>query len=195
MIQRPAFHAVHTWHSPGFVQIQAHIGSGGMGDVYRARDTRLGRSVAIKVLARPLASDPEWLARFEQEARLLASLNHPHIAQIYGFEEMSGQARPRLVMELVEGQSLADRIATRSTAAGRGAPDCACRLPRRSRRRMSGDHPSRPEAGQRPALGRLGRQGARLRTREGPRTCDPARARTGPPELARHSQVPSPSPA
>ena len=95
----------------GLYEIQAHIGSGGMGDVYRARDTRLGRSVAIKVLARPLASDPEWLARFEQEARLLASLNHPHIAQIYGFEGDAGQT-PALVMELVEGQSLADRIAT-----------------------------------------------------------------------------------
>src|SRR5436190_17835685 len=95
----------------GSYEIEAHIGSGGMGDVYRARDTRLGRSVAIKVLSGPLASDPEWLARFEQEARLLASLNHPHIAQVYGFEA-DERHTPALVMELVEGQSLADRIAS-----------------------------------------------------------------------------------
>jgi serine/threonine protein kinase len=63
-------HLVLAW---GLYEIQGHIGSGGMGDVYRARDTRFGRSVAIKVLAGPLATDPQWLARFEQEARLLAS--------------------------------------------------------------------------------------------------------------------------
>ena len=95
----------------GLYEIQAHIGSGGMGDVYRARDTRLGRSVAIKVLAGPLATDPQWLARFEQEARLLASFNHPNIAQVYGFEG-DGPHMHALVMELVEGHSLADRIAS-----------------------------------------------------------------------------------
>jgi serine/threonine protein kinase len=94
----------------GSYEIQAHIGSGGMGDVYRARDTRLGRSVAIKVLAGPLASDPAWLARFEQEARVLASFNHPNIAQLYAFEG-DGQHPRALVMELVEGRSLADRLA------------------------------------------------------------------------------------
>jgi eukaryotic-like serine/threonine-protein kinase len=94
----------------GLYEIQGHIGSGGMGDVYRARDTRLGRSVAIKVLAGPLATDPQWLARFEQEARLLASFNHPNIAQIYGFDGDGPHTRA-LVMELVEGHSLADRLA------------------------------------------------------------------------------------
>jgi eukaryotic-like serine/threonine-protein kinase len=97
----------------GTYQIKGQIGSGGMGEVYRAHDTKLGRDVAIKILTGPSATDPDWLARFEREARLLASLNHPHIAQIYGFEEfVASDVHTRaLVMELVEGQSLADRIA------------------------------------------------------------------------------------
>jgi serine/threonine-protein kinase len=87
-----------------------------MGEVYRAHDTKLGRDVAIKVLTGPSASNPDWLLRFEREARLLASLNHPYIAQIYGFEELVAsdgdqQHTRALIMELVEGQSLADRIA------------------------------------------------------------------------------------
>jgi serine/threonine protein kinase len=88
----------------GPYEIQAPLGIGGMGEVNRARDTKLNRDVAIKVLADLFARDPEWLARFEQEAQLLASLNHPHIAQVYGFEESaetsSNQTRVRaLVME------------------------------------------------------------------------------------------------
>jgi serine/threonine-protein kinase len=88
--------------------IEAHLGTGGMGEVYRARDTRLGREVAIKVLPETVARDPDRVARFEREARLLASLNHPHIAALYGLE--SSAARPFLVMELVEGDTLAERI-------------------------------------------------------------------------------------
>ena len=80
-----------------------------MGEVYRAHDPRLGRDVAIKVLPSHLTSDPERLARFEREARLLASLNHPHIGAIYGVEEFDGGRA--LVMELVEGEDLAQRIA------------------------------------------------------------------------------------
>jgi serine/threonine-protein kinase len=80
-----------------------------MGEVYRARDTRLNRDVAIKVLPEAFASDSERLARFKREAHVLASLNHPHIAAIYGLEE-SGSASA-LVLELVEGPTLADRIA------------------------------------------------------------------------------------
>ena len=87
----------------------APLGTGGMGEVYRARDTRLERQVAIKILLESVAGNPERLSRFEREAKLLASLNHPHIAQIYGLEE-SGTTRA-LVMELVEGPTLADRIA------------------------------------------------------------------------------------
>src|SRR6187200_3432034 len=88
----------------GHYEIRSPIGAGGMGEVYRARDTRLGREVAIKVLQGPFAGDPDHLARFEREARVLASLNHPNIATIYGFEESpDGKA---LAMELVEGVTL-----------------------------------------------------------------------------------------
>jgi eukaryotic-like serine/threonine-protein kinase len=88
--------------------ISASIGAGGMGEVYRATDTTLGRQVAIKILPDAFASDPERLARFEREAKTLASLNHPNIAQIYGFEKSNDLHA--LVMELVEGPTLADRI-------------------------------------------------------------------------------------
>ncbi len=93
----------------GIYEIIASIGVGGMGEVYRATDTTLGRQVAIKILPDAFASDPERLARFEREARTLASLNHPHIAAIYGFEKSAGMHA--LVMELVEGPTLADRVA------------------------------------------------------------------------------------
>src|SRR6202051_180066 len=88
----------------GPYEILAPIGKGGMGEVYRARDTKLDREVAIKVLPAALAQDPERLARFEREAKVLASLNHPNIAQIYGVED-SGGVRA-LVMELVPGETL-----------------------------------------------------------------------------------------
>src|SRR5262245_15250563 len=90
-------------------EITAHLGSGGMGEVYQATDTKLGRSVAIKLLPEAFARDVERVARFEREARVLASLNHPHIAAIHGIEE-SGE-RKLLVMELAEGETLAARIA------------------------------------------------------------------------------------
>ena len=86
-------------------EILEPIGKGGMGEVYRARDTKLGREVAIKVLPKELSRDRERRARFEREAKLLASLNHPAIATLYGFEDGF------LVMELVEGETLAKRIA------------------------------------------------------------------------------------
>ena len=89
-------------------RITAKLGAGGMGEVYRAEDTVLGREVAIKVLPEAFVSDPERLARFEREARLLATLNHPHIAQIHGLEETDGTKC--LVLELVEGDTLAERI-------------------------------------------------------------------------------------
>jgi eukaryotic-like serine/threonine-protein kinase len=93
----------------GSYQIEARIGAGGMGEVYRARDTKLNRHVAIKVLLPAVANDPDRLARFSREAQLLAALNHPHIAQIHGLEDAGGLHA--LVMELVEGPTLADRIA------------------------------------------------------------------------------------
>jgi Tol biopolymer transport system component len=93
----------------GAYEILTLIGSGGMGEVYRAHDNRLNRDVAIKVLPGDLAADHERLARFEREAQVLASLNHPNIANIFGVDDSS--ARPALVMELVDGPTLADRIA------------------------------------------------------------------------------------
>ena len=93
----------------GPYEIQSAIGAGGMGEVYRATDTNLGRQVAIKVLPEMVSTDPDRLARFEREAKTLAALNHPNIAQIYGLERSDGVTA--IVMELVEGRTLADRIA------------------------------------------------------------------------------------
>src|SRR2546425_10359639 len=86
-------------------RITAKIGEGGMGAVYRATDTKLNREVAVKVLPDTFAADPDRLARFTREAQVLASLNHPNIAAIYGVEDRA------LVLELVEGPTLAERIA------------------------------------------------------------------------------------
>src|SRR6516164_10392441 len=92
----------------GHYEILSRLGAGGMGEVYRARDTKLGRDVALKVLPAAFAADAERLARFKREARVLASLNHPGIAAIYGLEESEGVLA--LVMELVEGPTLAEKI-------------------------------------------------------------------------------------
>src|SRR5438477_5150497 len=89
----------------GPYEVTSPLGEGGMGVVYRARDTKLQRDVALKFLPDHFASDPDRLSRFQREAQVLASLNHPNIAQIYGFE--SGC----IVMELVEGETLAERVA------------------------------------------------------------------------------------
>ncbi len=88
--------------------VTALIGEGGMGQVYQATDTKLNRQVALKILPEAFASDPDRLARFQREAQVLASLNHPNIAQIHGIEEEEGTRA--LVLELVEGPTLADRI-------------------------------------------------------------------------------------
>ena len=112
--------SVLTGRRLGAYQVHERIGAGGMGEVYRARDTQLGRDVAIKILPRVFTSDPERLARFEREARVLASLNHPHIGAIYGLEDADGIRA--LVLELVEGETLAD------------AHRAAAPLPRRLRR-------------------------------------------------------------
>src|SRR6516225_2231781 len=94
-------------------RIVERIGAGGMGEVYRATDTKLGRDVALKVLPEAFAKDAERKARFRREAQVLASLNHPNIATIYGLEESNGNCA--LVMELVEGPTLAERIGRRDT--------------------------------------------------------------------------------
>jgi eukaryotic-like serine/threonine-protein kinase len=89
-------------------RITGHLGTGGMGEVYQATDSKLGRSVAIKLLPEAVSHDNDWSARFEREARVLASVNHPNVASIYGVEEFSG--RKFLIMELIDGETLAERI-------------------------------------------------------------------------------------
>ena len=107
----------------GAYEIIAPLGAGGMGEVFRARDTKLNRDVALKVLPAAFRPDVDRLARCKREAHVLAALNHPHIAQIYGFED-SG-ATHALVMELVEGQTLAEKIRQgsrlRANGSGTGA--------------------------------------------------------------------------
>src|SRR5207244_4332069 len=93
----------------GVYEVTLQIGEGGMGQVYRATDTKLKRQVAIKVLPTSLAADHDRLARFQREAEVLASLNHPNIAAVHGLEESGGVSA--LVMELVEGEDLSERIA------------------------------------------------------------------------------------
>src|SRR5438270_5555720 len=104
----------------GPYEVVAAIGAGGMGEVYRAHDTKLNRDVALKILPADVALDPDRRARFTREAQLLASLNHPNIAAIYGFED-SGDTHA-LVLELVDGPTLADLIAARTLSGPRGLP-------------------------------------------------------------------------
>lgn len=93
----------------GLFEIRGALGAGGMGEVFRATDTKLGRDVALKILPAPFATDPERLARFQREAKTLAALNHRSIGAIYGFAESNGITA--LVLELIDGPTLADRIA------------------------------------------------------------------------------------
>ena len=129
--------------SLGGYQLQALLGAGGMGEVYRAHDAKLGRDVAIKILPRAFTSHPDRLARFEREARMLAALNHPNICAIYGLEEADGIRF--LVLELVEGETLADTARARverasrrrGTAAARRAGASRGRSPRPSKSRTT----------------------------------------------------------
>src|SRR6476620_7761833 len=105
MVRFPIARSMRPEHRIAHYLITSKLGEGGMGAVYRATDTKLHRDVAIKVLPDAFARDPDRLARFTREAQVLASLNHPNIAAIYGVEERA------LVLELVEGPTLADRIA------------------------------------------------------------------------------------
>ena len=113
----------------GHYDVTALIGEGGMGQVYQATDTKLKRQVALKILPEAFSADPERLARFQREAEVLASLNHPNIAAIHGLEESEGIRA--LVLELIEGPTLADRIKR-----GPIPLDEACPSPSRSRRRL-----------------------------------------------------------
>src|SRR5687768_3686368 len=101
----------------GPYEVVAKLGAGGMGEVYRARDTKLDRDVALKILPESFASDPDRLMRFEREAKTLASLNHPNIAAIYGIEDRA------LVMELVEGEDLSELIACHGRSAPAARPE------------------------------------------------------------------------
>ena len=113
--------------------VQAALGAGGMGEVYRARDSKLNRDVALKILKKAVAADHDRLARFQREAQVLAALNHPHIAAIYGVEEANGVQA--LVLELVEGPTLGDRI-----AAGRVGLDQALSIGRQIAEALEAAH-------------------------------------------------------
>src|SRR3981189_2233916 len=92
----------------GPYEILSSVGAGGMGEVYRARDSKLGRDVAIKVLPEAFAHDADRLSRFQREAKMLASLNHPNIATIHGLEQSGGTSY--LIMEFVSGETLQERL-------------------------------------------------------------------------------------
>ena len=112
-------------------EITALLGKGGMGEVYRARDSKLGREVAIKILPTEMSGDPERTARFDREARTLASLQHPNVASIYGFEEVDGVRF--LVMELVEGRGSGRAHRRPRPAAGRDRARSRVQIARASR--------------------------------------------------------------
>jgi eukaryotic-like serine/threonine-protein kinase len=112
--------SLHAGVRLGPYEVLSPLGAGGMGEVYRARDTKLNREVALKILPDIFSLDPDRLARFTREAQLLAALNHPHIAAIYGFEESSGVQA--LVLELVEGPTLADRLKAGSIPVDQALP-------------------------------------------------------------------------
>ena len=152
----------------GHYDVTSLLGEGGMGQVWQATDTQLNRQVALKILPDAFASDPDRLARFQREAQVLASLNHPNIAQIYGIEEAGGTRA--LVLELVEGPTLADRIAAGPIPLDEtlpiARPDCRGVGSRaRSRRHSSGS-----EARQHQGARRRDRQGAGFRTGQGARS-------------------------
>src|ERR1700740_781344 len=110
----------------GSYEVVAQIGAGGMGEVYKANDTQLGRQVAIRVLPDAFAHDPERFSRFQREAKMLASLNHPNIATIYGLEHSKGTHF--LIMELVAGETLADRIKREGAVPGEEALKIASQI-------------------------------------------------------------------
>ena len=149
----------------GAYEILGPLGAGGMGEVWRARDTRLQREVALKILPEAFAQDADRLARFTREAHVLASLNHPNIAAIYSFEEIDGVRF--LVLELVSGETLKQRIARAPVPAERGAALRAADRRRARGRARQGHPPPRPQARERQRDARGQGQAPRLRPREG----------------------------
>ena len=149
----------------GPYEIVSALGAGGMGEVYRARDTQLKREVAIKVLPAAFSQDPDRLARFQREAELLATLNHPNIAAIYGLEDGA------LVLELVEGPTLADRIAGGPLPLEEALPIARQIADALDAAHEQGVDSSRSEAGEHQgSAGRHG-EGAGLRPRQSARAC------------------------
>ena len=146
----------------GAYQIVGPLGAGGMGEVYRARDARLGRDVAIKVLPAAFATDPDALARFEREMKTLAGLSHPHIVAIYDVGHDGASAYT--VTELLEGETLAEVVSRGPVPIAQGDRIRRRRSPARSRPRTTGHRPSRSQAGQRHHHERRPRQGAGFRS-------------------------------
>ena len=144
----------------GVFELQGLLGVGGMGEVHRARDTRLGRDVAIKVLSPAFTNHPDRLARFEREARILASLNHPHIGVIYSLEESDGLRA--LVLEVVEGEDLSQRIARGPMLDQRSARDRQADRRSPGSRARARHHPPRFEAREHQGPSRRCGEGARL---------------------------------
>ena len=127
----------------GPYEITGLLGTGGMGEVYRAHDPRLGRDVAVKILPAMFMRDPDRLARFEREARVLASLNHPNIGGIYGLDDVPGEggsAMRALVLELIDGETLAELIARRPSAHGGVPPASALDIARQVAAGLDGAH-------------------------------------------------------
>jgi serine/threonine protein kinase len=177
----------------GSFQFERALGRGGMGEVYLARDTRLDRHVAVKALPEHLAADSDRLARFQREAKVLASLNHSGIGAIYGLEESAG--RQYLILEFVEGQTFADRIDGPIPVPE--ALGIAKRIAEALEAAREGRDPSRPEARQRDGHTRRRGQGARLRaarTQESPGRVFTSR-RTRRPFSPRRGCIRRPSPA
>jgi len=147
----------------GPYQIEAAVGAGGMGEVYKARDTRLDRTVAVKVLPGDLASDPDRRRRFEQEARAVAALSHANIVALYDVGTHDGA--PFIVSELLEGETLTDALRGGALAIARPSR-LGSRLRRASQRPRPGHRPPRPEAIQRVPDARRPGEAAGLRDRQ-----------------------------
>ena len=147
----------------GSYEILAPLGAGGMGEVYRARDGKLDRDVAVKVLPAHLTADPDSLARFEREAKAVAALSHPNILSIFDFGSHDGVSYA--VTELLQGETLRGKL-DGSTVTQRQAVDWCCRSRGPLRRARPGGRASRPEARQRVRAQRRSRQDPRLRPRE-----------------------------
>jgi serine/threonine protein kinase len=142
------FRGLNSWRTPGQYEVTEQIGASGVGEVWRATDTVLGRQVAIKILPDAFAHDPERLARFEREARILASLNHSNIATIHGLEKSADHCA--LVMELVEGPTLLT-----------GSRTDHFLWPRRSRSQLKSPRRSRPRTSKASSIGTSNRQTSR----------------------------------